>query len=161
MSFHHVPLALPADANVVIGQAHFIKTAEDLAEIVAAASSAVEFGLAFNEASGPCLVRVEGNDEELRGRATQMARAIGAGHIFVLLMRELFPLQVLDRIKSCPEVCCVFCATGNSVEVVVAESAMGRGVMGVIDGAPPRGVESERDVVERRKLLRQLGYKRS
>ncbi len=160
MELHSVPMRLPEGANLVIGQSHFIKTVEDLAEIVAAAAPSVEFGLAFNEASGPCLVRVEGNHEELRAVAVENARAIGAGHVFVLVLRKLFPVQVLDRIKSSFEVCSVFCATGNPVEIIVAQSALGRGVLGVIDGSPPRGVESADDVADRKQLLRQLGYKR-
>jgi adenosine/AMP kinase len=154
-----VALRLPAQSNVIVGQSHFIKTVEDLAEAVLGAAPEVGFGLAFNEASGPCLVRVEGNDEELRAVAVENARAIGAGHVFVLLLRKLFPVHVLDRVKSCLEVCTVFCATANAVEVVVAQSKTGRGVLGVIDGESPRGVETERDAQDRKRLLRQLGYK--
>jgi adenosine/AMP kinase len=154
-----VALQLPEGSNVIVGQSHFIKTVEDLAEVVVGAAPEVGFGLAFNEASGPCLVRVEGNDQELRAAAVDNARAIGAGHVFVLLLRKVFPMHVLDRVKSCLEVCSVFCATANAVEVVVAQSKLGRGVIGVIDGESPRGVESERDVAERRGLLRTLGYK--
>jgi adenosine/AMP kinase len=159
MELHTVALRLPEGTNVIVGQSHFIKTVEDLAEAVGGAAPEAKFGIAFNEASGPCLVRVEGNDEELRAVAVENARAIGAGHVFVLHLRRLFPVQVLDRVKACLEVCNVFCATGNPVEVVVAASASGRGVLGVIDGAPPRGVEAERDVAERRRLLRRFGYK--
>jgi adenosine/AMP kinase len=155
-----VTLRLPKESNVIVGQSHFIKTVEDLAEVVAGAAPEVAFGLAFNEASGPCLVRVEGNDDELRAVAVENARAIGAGHVFVLLLRKLFPVHVLDRVKSCLEVCNVFCATANAVEVIVAQSKTGRGVLGVIDGEPPRGVETERDANERKRLLRELGYKR-
>lgn len=155
-----VTLRLPAESNVIVGQSHFVKTVEDLAEAVAGAAPEVGFGLAFNEASGPCLVRIEGNDEELRAAAVENARAIGAGHVFVLLIRKLYPVHVLDRIKSCLEVCSVFCATENRVEVIVAQSKTGRGVLGVIDGESPRGVEAERDVADRKRLLRQLGYKR-
>lgn len=154
-----VAIRLPADSNVIIGQSHFIKTVEDLAETVAGAATEVKFGLAFNEASGPCLVRVEGNDEELRAAAIENARAIGAGHVFVLLLRKIFPVHVLDRVKGCLEVCSLFCATANPLEVIIAQTKAGRGVLGVIDGEPPRGVESERDATERRRLLRQLGYK--
>jgi hypothetical protein len=159
MELAAVALRLPAGANVIVGQSHFIKTVEDLAELVAGAAPEAGFGLAFNEASGPCLVRVEGNDPELRAAAVENARAIGAGHAFVLLLRKLFPVHVLDRVKSCLEVCTVFCATANPVEVIVAQTPAGRGVLGVIDGEPPRGVETDRDVAERRRLLRQLGYK--
>jgi adenosine/AMP kinase len=154
-----VALRVPEGSNVVVGQAHFIKTAEDLAEVVSGAAPEARFGLAFNEASGPCLIRVEGNDEELRTAAIENARSIGAGHVFVLLLRRLFPVHVLDRVKDCLEVCSVFCATANAVEVVIAQSKSGRGVLGVIDGESPRGVESEHDAAERRRILRQLGYK--
>jgi adenosine/AMP kinase len=154
-----VALRLPGDSNVILGQSHFIKTVEDLAEAVGGAAPEAKFGLAFNEASGPCLVRVEGNDEDLRAAAIENARAIGAGHVFVLLLRKIFPVHVLDRVKDCLEVCSIFCATANPVEVIVAQTKAGRGVLGVIDGAPPRGVESERDAADRRQLLRQLGYK--
>ncbi len=159
MELFTVALRLPAGANVLVGQSHFVKTVEDLAEAVIGAAPEVGFGLAFNEASGPCLVRVEGNDEELRAAAVQNARAIGAGHVFVLLLRKIFPVHVLDRVKGCLEVCSVFCATANAVEVVVAQSQAGRGVLGVIDGQPPRGVESPSDAGDRRRLLRELGYK--
>jgi adenosine/AMP kinase len=154
-----VPIDMPAGVNVVVGQAHFIKTVEDLAEIVVTTVPSGRYGLAFNESSGPCLVRCEGNDPELRQSATQNALAIGAGHAFVLLLRECYPLNVLGRIKDCAEVCSVFCATANPVEVVVAESAQGRGILGVIDGGRPKGVESAADVAERRGFLKGIGYK--
>jgi adenosine/AMP kinase len=159
MDLRSVAVRLPEGANVIIGQSHFIKTVEDLAEVALGSAPEVRFGLAFNEASGPCLVRVEANDDELRAAAIESAQAIGAGHIFVLFLRRLFPVHVLDRVKSCLEVCTVFCATANPVEVVVAVSRTGRGVLGVIDGETPRGVESPDDAAQRRKLLRQLGYK--
>lgn len=154
-----VALRIPESANVIVGQAHFIKTAEDLGELVAGAAPGARFGLAFNEASGPCLIRVEGNDEELRAAASDNAQAIGAGHAFVLFLRGIYPVHVLDRVKACLEVCTVFCATANAVEVVIAESERGRGVLGVIDGERPRGVESRDDAQARRRLLRDLGYK--
>ena len=154
-----VALRVPESANVIVGQAHFIKTAEDLGEIAAGAAPGARFGLAFNEASGPCLIRVEGNDEELRSAAVESAQAIGAGHVFVLFLRGIYPVHVLDRVKACIEVCTVFCATANAVEVIVAESERGRGVVGVIDGERPRGVESRDDAQSRRRLLRDLGYK--
>jgi adenosine/AMP kinase len=159
MQLLNVPLEVPDGANVIVGQAHFIKTVDDLAELVAGAAPGARFGLAFNEASGPCLVRAEGNDEELRRAAIVNAQMIGAGHVFVLLLRQVYPVHVLDRVKGCLEVCTVFCATANPIEVVVAESPHGRGVLGVIDGARPRGVESKDDVADRRRLLRELGYK--
>ncbi len=154
-----VPLRIPPTANVIVGQAHFIKTAEDLAEIASGAAPGARFGVAFNEASGPCLIRVEGNDDELRRAAIDNAQAIGAGHVFVLLVRGLYPVHLLDRVRACLEVCTVFCATANAVEIVVAESERGRGVVGVIDGERPRGVESATDAQARRQLLRELGYK--
>ncbi|HSN33725.1 MAG TPA: adenosine-specific kinase [Ideonella sp.] len=160
MQLSSVALRVPESANVIVGQAHFIKTAEDLGEIAAGAAPGARFGLAFNEASGPCLIRVEGNDEELRAAAVANAQAIGAGHVFVLLVRGVYPVHLLDRVKACLEVCTVFCATANAVEVLVVESAGGgRGVVGVIDGEPPRGVESRDDAQARRRLLRELGYK--
>jgi hypothetical protein len=156
-----VAVTPPDGGNVILGQAHFIKTVEDLAEVMAASVPPVAtWGLAFNEASGPCLVRADGNDAELRAAAITAAQAIGAGHLFVLVLRGVYPVALLDRVRACPEVCSVFCATGNPVEVIVAQTALGRGVLGVVDGASPRGVETERDVAERRALLRTLGYKR-
>ncbi len=151
---------LPEEASVIVGQAHFIKMAEDLAEAVATAVPRARYGVAFNEASGPCLVRAEGNDAEMKQVAVDNARAIGAGHLFVVVLRDCHALNVLRWIKDCPEVCNVFCATANPVEIVVAESEGGRGVMGVIDGAAPRGVETDADVADRRAFLRRIGYKR-
>ena len=159
MELQAIPIRVPDGDNLIVGQSHFIKTAEDLAEIVAGSVPGARFGVAFNEASGPRLVRVEGNDEELRRAATEHALAIGAGHVFVMLLRDCYPVNLLGRIKDCAEVCSVFCATANPVEILVAESELGRGVLGVIDGAHPRGVETAKDVDERRSLLRRLGYK--
>lgn len=155
-----VPVALPEGTNVIIGQSHFIKTVEDLYEVMVTTVPQAKFGLAFNEASGARLVRAEGNDQDLTNAAIDAARAIGAGHVFVLFLRDSYPINVLDRIKACPEVCRVFCATANPLEVVVAQSGQGRGVMGVIDGAPPLGVEAEADREWRRGFLRTIGYKR-
>ena len=154
-----VPVDKPDDVNVVIGQAHFIKTVEDLHEAMVGVSSTLRFGLAFCEASGPRLVRHTGNDSELIDLATRTALAIAAGHSFVIFMREGFPVNVLNPIKAVPEVCGIYCATANPVEVVVAVTPRGRGIVGVIDGEPPLGVESERDVAGRRELLRAIGYK--
>jgi len=154
-----VPIAIPEGCNVIIGQTHFIKTAEDLYEILVGAAPGAKFGLAFTEASGPCLIRVEGTDEELSGAAVAALRAIGAGHVFCVVLKNLFPVNVLNQIKACPEVCRVFCATANPLQVVVAASPQGRGVMGVIDGSPPAGVESPADRAARRELLRKFGYK--
>jgi adenosine/AMP kinase len=155
-----VPVALPEGTNVIIGQTHFIKTAEDLYEAIVTTVPQAAFGLAFNEASGARLVRTEGNDEALVRAAAETARAIGAGHIFVLFLRNAYPINVLDRIKNCPEVCHVYCATANPLQVIVCQTDQGRGVLGVVDGQPPLGVEQEADKTWRKDLLRRLGYKR-
>jgi adenosine/AMP kinase len=154
-----VPIEKPADLNVVLGQSHFIKTVEDLYEALAGSSPHLRFGLAFCESSGPRLVRRAGNDEELVALAVDNARAIGAGHCFVVFLREGYPVNVLNQIKQVPEVCRIFCATANPVEVVVAETEQGRGILGVVDGGTPLGVETDEDVAERTELLRRLGYK--
>lgn len=159
MEFKEVKIDIPEGCNVIIGQTHFIKTAEDLYEVMVNSSPHVKFGLAFCEASGPCLVRAEGNDENLKSIAIKNVQNIGAGHVFVILMKDAFPINVLNAIKSCPEVCSVFCATANPVQVIVAETKQGRGVMGVIDGFSPKGVESEKDIATRKKFLRDIGYK--
>jgi hypothetical protein len=159
MELHVVRIEKPEDLNVVIGQAHFVKTVEDLHEALVGTSSHLHFGVAFCEASGKCLVRRSGNDEELVELAVRNARAIGAGHCFVALLREGYPVNVLNQLKLVPEVCSIYCATANAVEVVVAETVLGRGVLGVIDGSVPVGVETEDDVAERKALLRSIGYK--
>jgi len=159
MNLTSVSIRIPEDTNVIIGQAHFIKTVEDLAEIMVTTVPNAHYGLAFNESSGPCLVRVEGNDADLKSVAVENAQAIGAGHVFVLLLRDAYPINVLDRVKACMEVCTLFCATANPVEIIVAESTQGRGVLGVIDGAAPKGVETAPDVAARKGLLRKFGYK--
>lgn len=160
MELKLVPVAIPENANVIIGQSHFIKTAEDLYEIMVTSVPGAAFGLAFNEASGACLVRAEGNDEGLRAAAIDAALALGAGHTFVLYLRNAFPINVLNRIKDCPEVCRIFCATANPLQVVVAESEQGRGIVGVIDGSSPKGVEQDADREWRVSFLRKIGYKR-
>lgn len=154
-----VTMDIPDGANIIIGQSHFIKTAEDLYEVMINAVPGIKFGIAFCEASGPCLVRAEGNDTALRDVAIQNARNIAAGHTFVILMKGAFPVNVLNAIKSCPEVCSIFCATANPLQVLVAETEQGRGVLGVIDGYCPKGVENEKDIQERRQFLRKIGYK--
>jgi adenosine/AMP kinase len=159
LSWDVVPVDKPDDLNVVIGQAHFIKTVEDLHEAMVGVSGSLRFGLAFCEASGPRLVRHSGNDPELVELATRNALAIGAGHCFVLFVREGFPVNVLNPIKAVPEVCTIYCATANPVEVLVAVTPRGRGVVGVVDGEPPLGVESEQDIAARHDLLRAIGYK--
>jgi adenosine/AMP kinase len=159
MELKSVKLEFPGDANIVVGQSHFIKTVEDLCEIMFNSVPGVKFGVAFCEASGPCLIRHDGTDEELRGAAVGNAKNIAAGHSFVLVMRGAFPINVLDRIKSCWEVCNIFCATSNPVEVIVAESEQGRGILGVIDGSSPKGVEDADGTAWRRGFLRKIGYK--
>jgi adenosine/AMP kinase len=160
MELAAVPLDIPAECNLIAGQSHFIKTVEDLAEIVVTTVPAARFGLAFCEASGPCLIRTEGNDEALVEAAATNAERVGAGHVFVMLLRGAYPINLLNAIKQCPEVCQVFCATANPVQVLVATLAQGRGVVGVVDGAPPRGREDERAKQERHAFLRRIGYKR-
>jgi uncharacterized protein len=154
-----VPLTIPEGANIVIGQTHFIKTIEDLYEIMVTTVPQARFGIAFNEASGACLVRTEANDEDLRAAAVEMAIAVGAGHVFVLVLRNAYPINVLNQIKSCPEVCRIYCATANPLQVLVAQSRQGRGVLGVIDGSAPVGVEQDADRHWRKDLLRKIGYK--
>ena len=154
-----VPLEMPADANVIVGQAHFIKTVEDLHEALAGAVPGAKFGLAFCEASGPCLVRRSGTDGVLTDAAVRSAQAIGAGHSFVIYLRDCFPVNMLPAIRQVQEVCGIFCATANPVQVMVAVTSQGRGILGVVDGSSPRGVETEADVAERKSLLRRFGYK--
>ena len=154
-----VTIDKPEELNVILGQAHFIKTVEDLYEALAGSSPHLRFGLAFCESSGPRLVRRAGNDAELVELATRNALAVGAGHFFVILLREGFPLNVLNQVKQVPEVCHVFCATANPVEVILAETDQGRGILGVVDGGPPLGIETESDAEARKALLRRIGYK--
>ncbi len=149
----------PDSLNLILGQSHFIKTVEDLHEVLAASSPQLRFGIAFCEASGPCLVRRSGNDDGLVELATRNALAIGAGHSFIVFLRDGFPVSVLNQVKQVPEVCRVFCATANPVQVLIAQTTAGRGVAGVIDGAAPAGVETEDDVAARKQLLRAIGYK--
>jgi uncharacterized protein len=159
LSWEVVSVDKPEDVNVVIGQAHFIKTVEDLYEALVGVSPSLRFGLAFCEASGPRLVRRTGNDSELVELATHAALAIAAGHCFVVFLREGFPINVLNPVKAVPEVCAIYCATANPVDIVVAVTPRGRGIVGVIDGQTPLGVETDRDVAARRDLLRAIGYK--
>ena len=154
-----VPVDNPDGQNVILGQSHFIKTVEDLHETLAGASPNIRFGIAFCEASGPRLVRRSGNDEDLVRLATANALKIGAGHCFVVFLREAFPVNVLNAIKQVPEVCRIFCATANPLSVVVGAGEEGRAILGVIDGSSPVGVESEQDVADRKALLRSFGYK--
>lgn len=155
-----VPVTIPTETNVVFGQSHFIKTVEDLYEAMITASPWLQFGIAFCEASGKRLVRTDGNHADLKTAATEAATAVGCGHTFFIFMRGGFPINVLERIKQVQEVCRIFCATANPLQVIVAETAQGRGVMGVIDGESPLGVESDSDKAERREFVRKIGYKR-
>lgn len=155
-----VAISKPEEVNVILGQAHFVKTVEDLYEALVQAVPGIRFGLAFCESSGPCLVRVDGNDTEMKHLAVRNAEAIGAGHSFLIFLENAYPVNVLNAIKACPEVCRVFCATANPVQVLVVESEQGCGILGVIDGYAPRGVEDEAAADARHELLRQIGYKR-
>ncbi len=159
MEFHSVRLDIPEGANLILGQAHFIKTAEDIYEVIVNTVPGAKFAVAFCEASGPCLIRVEANDDELRRSAISIAEAISAGHVFVLLVRGAYPINILGRVRDCYEVCTIFCATANPVEAIVAESGHGRGVIGVIDGNPPKGVENPDDAKKRHEFVRMIGYK--
>jgi hypothetical protein len=154
-----VPLSWQDGANIVVGQSHFIKTVEDVAEIVTATVPGAKYGLAFCEASGPCLVRTEGNDPALVADAVRCAQAVAAGHTFYLVLKNAFPINILTQVKACPEVCRIFCATANPVQVVVAATPQGKGIMGVIDGSSPKGVEGDADKADRRSMLRKFGYK--
>lgn len=145
---------------MILGASHFIKTVEDLYEAIVNTAPQMKFGIAFNEASGPCLIRVDGNDDGLKQLAVRNAQAVGAGHCFIIAMQEGFPINILGRIKDVPEVVNLFCATANPVEAIIAESEQGRGILGVIDGSSPKGVESETDAQWRHGFLRKIGYKR-
>ena len=161
MEIKKVALEFPEGTNIIFGQTHFIKTVEDLYEIMANALPKSRFGIAFCEASGACMIRVEGNDEEMKNAAVRNAQAVAAGHTFVMMLGDAYPINVLNAIKSCAEVCSIFCATANPVEVIIAESSQGRGVLGVIDGFSPKGVEGPADIQWRKDLLRKIGYKLS
>ncbi len=149
----------PEDVNVILGQAHFIKTVEDLHEALVGAVPNIAFGLAFCEASGPCLVRWSGTDQELTGLAKTTAQRLAAGHSFIIFLRNCYPINVLGAVRQVPEVCGIYCATANPVEVILAETEQGRGILGVIDGERPRGIEEEASIQERKALLRRFGYK--
>jgi uncharacterized protein len=160
MEWKLVQMEIPEGGNIIVGQTHFIKSVEDIYEAMVNTVPQMKFGIAFNEASGPRLTRVDGNDDPLKAMAQRNASALAAGHVFVVAMKEGYPINVLGRIKDVPEVCSIFCATANPVQIVVAESEQGRGVVGVIDGFPPKGVETPADVEKRRGFLRTIGYKR-
>lgn len=159
MELSTVAIEKPEDLNLILGQSHFIKTVEDLHEALAGSSPSLRFGIAFCESSGKRLVRRSGNDEQLTDLAAQNALRIGAGHSFIVFLREGFPVNVLNTVKQVPEVCRVFCATANPVEVVIGATDLGRAILGVVDGSPPLGIEDEDDVAERKQLLRAFGYK--
>jgi uncharacterized protein len=160
MQLHVVTLEIPENGNLIVGQSHFIKTVEDLYEAIVNTTPSMKFGIAFNEASGACLTRVDGNDEELQAVAARNATAVGAGHLFVIALRDGYPINVLGRIRDVPEVANIFCATANPLQVIVAETEQGRGVLGVVDGSSPKGVEDSEGVQWRKDLLRKIGYKR-
>ncbi len=155
-----VKIDAPQETNLILGQTHFIKSVEDLYEALITSVPGIKFGLAFCEASGNCLIRRDGNDEELKKAAEVNALAIGAGHSFLIFMRNAFPINVLDAIKNVQEVCGIFCATANPVEVIIAETEQGRGILGVVDGESPKGIETAKDATERKNFLRAIGYKK-
>jgi adenosine/AMP kinase len=159
MELTTVKIENPDGLNLVLGQTHFIKSVEDLHEALVTAVPGIKFGLAFNEASGPCLVRKTGTDEKLIDLAVKNAQAIGAGHMFIVFLDGAFPINVLPRIKDVPEVCRIYCATANPVEVIIAQTDQGRGILGVIDGNSPKGVETDADIQTRKEFLRKIGYK--
>jgi len=159
MELKLIKIKQPDDANMILGQSHFIKTVEDLYEALVNNVPGIKFGLGFVESSGACKVRSEGNDPELKKAAEENALEIGAGHSFIVFIRNAFPINVLNTIKCIPEVCSIYCASANPVEVIIAETEAGRGILGVIDGAKPKGVESDTDIAWRKGLLRKIGYK--
>ncbi len=159
MELKTVSLEIPEGANIIVGHSHFIKTVEDLYEIIVSSCAHAKFGIAFCEASGPCLVRWEGNDEALRQAAIRNANALGAGHTFIIFIKEAYPINILNAIKNCQEVCRIHCATANPVQVIVAETEQGRAILGLVDGFSPRGVEGDTDQTARKNMLRKFGYK--
>jgi len=160
MELKTVPLEIPEGGNIILGQAHFIKTVEDLYEAIVNTVPQMKFGIAFNEASGACLTRADGNDEQLQALAVRNATALAAGHVFVVAIQDGYPINILGKIKDVPEVCSILCASANPVQVIVAQTGQGRGILGVIDGSSPKGVEGAADVEWRHGLLRKIGYKR-
>ena len=159
MNIELIAIHNPGAYNLILGQAHFIKTVEDLHEALVQASSVIEFGLSFCEASGPCLIRSSGNNKELINLAEKNAQLLSAGHTFIIFLNKAFPIQVLNAIKTIPEVCRIFCATANPLEVVIAHSDQGKGILGVVDGFSPKGIENEDDKKQRTSFLRDIGYK--
>jgi len=159
MEIKAVRLEIPEGGNIIVGQSHFIKTIEDLYEVLSGGVPGAKFGIAFCEASGKCLIRSEGNDADMIRVARQNASQVAAGHTFIIVLKDAFPINVLNAVKMCQEVCTIYCATANPLEVIIAETEQGRGIMGVIDGVSPQGIEDEAGVQWRKKLLRDFGYK--
>ncbi len=159
MTLETIKIKVPENCNVILGTAHFIKTAEDLYEALVNSVPNIKFGVAFCEASGPCLVRVEGNNKELKKVASEHALKLGCGHSFIIFLKDAFPLNVLGKIKQVPEVCTIHAATANPLEVIVVETQQGRGILGVVDGFKSKGIETEKDAIERKEFLRKIGYK--
>jgi hypothetical protein len=159
MEIRAVTVRIPEGTNIILGQAHFIKTVEDVYEVIATGVPQAKFGIAFAEASGPCLIRTEGNDEDLVEVCVRNLQTIAAGHVFCVILKNAFPINILNQLKNCPEVCRIFCATANPVDVIVASGSHGNGILGVIDGFSPKGVETAQDRTERKEFLRKIGYK--
>jgi len=159
MDITTVAIERPADCNIILGQSHFIKTVEDIHELLVTAVPGIKFGLAFCESSGPCLVRHSGTDTELEQLAAKNALAIGAGHSFIIILRNAYPINILNTLKQVQEVCTIYCATANPVTVVIAADGQGRGILGVIDGERPKGSETDKDIADRKAFLRKIGYK--
>lgn len=159
MDIKVVPIEKPSDMNIILGQSHFIKTVEDIHEVLVSTVPGIKFGLAFCESSGPCLVRSSGTDDQLKEVAAKNALKIGAGHIFIIILRNAYPVNLLNAVKGVTEVCNIYCASANPVEVLVAETEQGRGILGVIDGFKPKGIETDEDVKTRKEFLRKIGYK--
>jgi adenosine/AMP kinase len=159
MELKIVEIEVPKECNIVLGMAHFIKTVEDLYEALISSVPDIKFGIGFCESSGPCLVRCEGNDEELKNLASSYALDLACGHCFIILMKKAYPINVLTKIKQVPEVCSIYAATANPLQVVIAETDQGRGILGVIDGMKSKGIETENDVTARKDFLRKIGYK--
>lgn len=159
MELKSVKIEMPEECNMILGQSHFIKTVEDLHEALVSTVPGIKFGLAFCESSGPCLVRHSGTDEKLEKLATEKAFALAAGHSFIIFMKDSYPINVLNKIKEVSEVCNIYCATANPVEIILTETEQGRGILGVVDGLKSKGIETEKDVKERKEFLRKIGYK--
>jgi adenosine/AMP kinase len=159
MEIKVIGVQIPDGCNIILGQTHFIKTAEDLYEIMITAVPQARFGVAFTEASGPCLIRTEGNDDDLIGACVKALRDVGAGHTFCIIMKNAYPINVLDSIKNCQEVCGIYCATANPLEVLIVSTGQGNGIIGVVDGFPPKGIETDQDKMQRKDFLRKIGYK--